>query len=98
MRWRTTGSTMPYSTCTFPNPRAAVPYTTPHAHARHCCSFETEPLPSDSQLWRHPKVTITPHIAGASRAQDMASIFVENAVRWTRGEPLKGAVDFGRGY
>ncbi len=28
--------------------------------------FKDEPLPADSPLWRHPKVTITPHIASLS--------------------------------
>ena len=26
--------------------------------------FQTEPLPPDSPIWRHPKITATPHIAG----------------------------------
>ena len=26
--------------------------------------FEKEPLPADSELWTHPQVTITPHVAG----------------------------------
>jgi glyoxylate/hydroxypyruvate reductase A len=26
--------------------------------------FRTEPLPPDSPIWRHPKITATPHIAG----------------------------------
>jgi len=26
--------------------------------------FEKEPLPVDSDLWIHPNVTITPHVAG----------------------------------
>ena len=26
--------------------------------------FRAEPLPADSPLWRHPKITVTPHVAG----------------------------------
>jgi len=27
--------------------------------------FNKEPLPADSELWTHPQVTVTPHIAGS---------------------------------
>ena len=30
--------------------------------------FQTEPLPADSPIWRHPKITATPHIAGIHRS------------------------------
>ena len=56
--------------------------------------FETEPLPTASPLWAHPKVAVTPHnsaIASAlSRRQE--DLFVENLSRFVGGEPLRGVV------
>ena len=43
--------------------------------------FEKEPLPPDSPLLRHPKVVITPHIAGSTvEAQDQVAVDVAEQV------------------
>lgn len=60
--------------------------------------FEQEPLPTESDLWAHPSVTITPHIAAPSVPSDVISVFAENVERWQRGAPLKYVVDFDQGY
>ncbi len=51
---------------------------------------ETEPLPSDSPLWDHPAITITPHDAagGAGRLARGANLFFENLRRYRSGEAL----------
>ena len=60
--------------------------------------FETEPLPEDSPLWRHPKILCTPHIAAEPRAEVAAALFVENLRRARNGLPLVNQVDRARGY
>ncbi|MCC5967156.1 MAG: glyoxylate/hydroxypyruvate reductase A [Natronohydrobacter sp.] len=60
--------------------------------------FRTEPLPKDHPFWHHPKVTVTPHIAAATRAETAAQVIVENIIRVQRGEPLLHAVCRARGY
>ena len=52
--------------------------------------FNVEPLPTESPLWDHPNVLITPHTAGAtdSAAVRAGEIFAANLQRWTVGEPL----------
>jgi phosphoglycerate dehydrogenase-like enzyme len=50
----------------------------------------TEPLPVDDPLWRHPKVTVTPHNSaqGDGRHERAAHEFAENLSRYVTGEPL----------
>jgi phosphoglycerate dehydrogenase-like enzyme len=57
--------------------------------------FETEPLPSDSPLWSHDNVLVSPHTAALDEAEDrrIAELFVENARRLLDGEPLRNVVD-----
>eukprot|EP00090_Calanus_glacialis_P008541 TRINITY_DN16889_c0_g1_i1.p1 TRINITY_DN16889_c0_g1~~TRINITY_DN16889_c0_g1_i1.p1 ORF type:complete len:325 (-),score=52.99 TRINITY_DN16889_c0_g1_i1:32-1006(-) len=60
--------------------------------------FNVEPLPSESKLWSHPKVTITPHVAGESRAKDIAECFVRNLNKFDSGEDLDCVVNWDRLY
>jgi glyoxylate/hydroxypyruvate reductase A len=60
--------------------------------------FVTEPLPRESLLWSHPKVTISPHNA-ADTDPDAISVYVaEQIARHERGEPLQNVVDRRLGY
>ena len=60
--------------------------------------FESEPLPSTSPLWRHPKILCTPHIAAMPRPEVAAKHFLENLRRARAGLELLNAVDRHRGY
>jgi phosphoglycerate dehydrogenase-like enzyme len=55
---------------------------------------EVEPLPNDSSLWSHPRVTITPHNSslGDRTPGRRADFFVTNLQRFANGEPLLSEV------
>jgi glyoxylate/hydroxypyruvate reductase A len=59
---------------------------------------DPEPLPTESPLWSHPRVILTPHVAGHSRAETAAEATVENIRRHRAGQPVNGLVDPVRGY
>lgn len=60
--------------------------------------FETEPLPASSPMWKHPRVTITPHNAADSDPDEISKYVVNQIHAFERGEPLKNVVDLTRGY
>jgi glyoxylate/hydroxypyruvate reductase A len=60
--------------------------------------FEKEPLPMDSPLWSHPRVTVTPHNA-ADTDPDVISAYVASQIaRHEGGLPLDNVVDRNSGY
>lgn len=60
--------------------------------------FETEPLPADSPLWRHPKVTVTPHVAADSDPETICRYILGQIDRIERGLPAENIVDREQGY
>jgi glyoxylate/hydroxypyruvate reductase A len=60
--------------------------------------FSQEPLPPASPLWRHPRVTITPHNAGDISPYVFAPEVIAQIEAFERGTPFKTTVDLNRGY
>lgn len=60
--------------------------------------FRIEPLPQDHPFWRHPGVTVTPHIAADTRPHSAARVLVDNIRRAEAGRPLRHLVDRTLGY
>jgi glyoxylate/hydroxypyruvate reductase A len=60
--------------------------------------FREEPLPADHPFWRHPGITITPHVASISDPRSIADQVADNIRRFEAGEPLLNVVDPAAGY
>jgi glyoxylate/hydroxypyruvate reductase len=60
--------------------------------------FPEEPLPADSELWTHPKVTVTPHNAGDISPETIVADISRQIGRFENGEPLEHLVERSRGY
>lgn len=60
--------------------------------------FRTEPLPPAHPFWAHPRVTVTPHIAAATRPETASRVVAANLRRLMAGETPLYLVDRQRGY
>ncbi len=60
--------------------------------------FREEPLPGDHPFWAHPGITVTPHVASATRPDTAVGVIVENIRRGESGKPLLHLVDRRLGY
>jgi glyoxylate/hydroxypyruvate reductase A len=60
--------------------------------------YATEPLPSDSRFWTHPKVVLTPHNAADTDPDEISKYVAQQIERFEAGGALENVVDRKRGY
>jgi len=60
--------------------------------------FNVEPLPPEHPYWAHPKVHITPHMAGYTNPRTASPGVIDNIKALRAGQPLKNTVDAKTGY
>ncbi len=68
-----------------------------HLSAATLDVFPVEPLPNDSPLWSHPKITVMPHVARKLVRVEMAPRVRAIIEDFRAGRPLQ-LIDRGRGY
>jgi glyoxylate/hydroxypyruvate reductase len=60
--------------------------------------FPVEPLPKESPLWRHPKITVTPHAARRIDVADLVPRICDSIRALRAGRPLGHLIDRAQGY
>jgi glyoxylate/hydroxypyruvate reductase A len=60
--------------------------------------YATEPLPTDSRFWTHPKVVLTPHNAADTDPDEISKYVAHQIERFEAGGTLENVVDPARGY
>jgi glyoxylate/hydroxypyruvate reductase A len=60
--------------------------------------FDPEPLPEDHPFWRHPKITLTPHVASITLVPSAATGIAGDIRRMRKGEAPLAMVDPKTGY
>jgi glyoxylate/hydroxypyruvate reductase len=60
--------------------------------------FAVEPLPAAHAFWRHPRVTVLPHVAALTDERSAAGVVAAHLRALARGDPVPHLVDRARGY
>lgn len=60
--------------------------------------FRSEPLPPAHPFWRHPRVTVLPHVAALTDARSAAAVVAANVAALAAGRPIAHQVSRERGY
>ncbi len=60
--------------------------------------FDVEPLPLDSPLWEHPKITVLPHISAPTNKQTAAKIVVRNILNYIENGTIPRSINTKIGY
>jgi glyoxylate/hydroxypyruvate reductase A len=69
-----------------------------HLHRAVLDVFATEPLPPEHAFWRHPRITVLPHVAALTDVASGAAVCADNLRALASGAPLAHLVDRARGY
>ena len=69
-----------------------------HLHHAVLDVFHEEPLPPEHRYWRHPRVTVLPHVAALTDVRSAAHVVAANLHALREGAPLAHLVDRDRGY
>lgn len=60
--------------------------------------FRTEPLPTSHVFWKHPKITITPHIASRLPRETTVAHIANKIKNLELGNSITGVIDTNLGY
>ena len=60
--------------------------------------FVPEPLPPEDPVWRHPRIIVTPHVAGGASIRSRAHTAARGLAEHRSGRTLSNLVDPQRGY
>ena len=60
--------------------------------------FREEPLPPEHPFWKHPRITVTPHVASETRPETAAESIARNIRRGEDRMPFLHVVDRAAGY
>jgi len=60
--------------------------------------FREEPLPPAHPFWRHPRITVTPHVAAETHPPTAAAIIAQAIDDLEAGQPVAHLIDRRRGY
>jgi len=60
--------------------------------------FTTEPLPVEHPFWRHPRITVTPHVASVTISETASRVVIEGLKALRKGRTPPNVVDLAKGY
>ncbi|MFT8802821.1 MAG: glyoxylate/hydroxypyruvate reductase A [Gluconobacter cerinus] len=59
---------------------------------------DPEPIPEDHPFWKHPLITLTPHIASSSHAETGGEMILKNIIQFEKGAEMVGEINRSSGY